>query len=457
LCHNTIVFKKINIVFKKNWILLVILIVGLSLRSYRYAEFPIAGETADEVAWTMLGASIIQEGQPTSWSYFGSYKDFIYQDNGEGKAPWVRPTVDHPPLFSLIPGFLHTFKNSWDQIPSMKLIRFPLVIIGTLNVLLLYLVAQKIFREKKIVYLATLIYAVVPTFVLSSRLVVAENLLTTWMLLAIYLVKSKLKYRNLFLILVSIAAILSKVSGLIIPLGIILYGWQSQSKKILTSGLVGFLLGEGSYLFYGALLNWQLFLEVNLSQAGRDLGLATLTNRLFLHPTIVAKTFFDGWIILGLLAVVAWFLVEPKKYLIIKIYTVLWLAFIAATAGEQTFHGWYDYPLYPLLALSAAWFIHYLITRKMYWLVWLSWLLVLPTIRLALVFSNQYINVSNLIMRGIMGLGALPLGFSFIKKEKLAQKSMIVLGGVLLVAAIVVTLTINDRSYWEMDTFFKII
>ena len=56
-------------------------------------------------------------------------------------------------------------------------------------------------KEKEIAHLATLIYAIVPTFVLSSRLVVAENLLVTWMLLAIYLIKSSLKRKSLFLIL----------------------------------------------------------------------------------------------------------------------------------------------------------------------------------------------------------------------------------------------------------------
>ena len=441
-------------VFKKNWLILTIIFLGLFLRAYRYPQFPIAGETADETAWTMLGASIIQTGKPASWSWFESYDDYIVINGPNYRL--VSPVLDHPPLFGLIPGFFHSLKNSWDQVPSVKLVRLPMILIGTLNVWLLYLVAQKVFKEKKVAQLAAAIYAFAPTFVFSSRLVVAENLLVTWMLLVIYLIKSPLKRRSLFLILVSVAAIFTKVSGLVIPLGIILYGWQNKESGLLKTGLSGLLLGELSYLLYGALLNWQLFLEVNLSQAGRDLGLSTLLNRLFLHPAVVEKIFFDGWLFLGLFAIMALFLVNPKKYLIIKTYLVLWLAFIAATVGEQTLHGWYDYPLYPLLALATAWFLHYLATQKMYWLTWLSWLLLLPTIRLALVFSNQYTEVSNLAMRGMMGLGVLPLGFSLIKKEKLMKKSILLLGLILLIAAIVVVLKINDRSYWEMNQFFKI-
>ena len=455
LCHNIKVLKKINIFFKKNWIILTIILLGLFLRAYRYPEFPIMGETADETAWAILGASLIQERQPTSWSYFGAYQDFIYQDNGDNIAPLVRPALDHPPLFSLIPGFFHTLKNSWDQTPSIKLIRFPMILIGAFNVWLLYLVAKKIFKEKTIAHLATLIYAVVPTFVFGSRLVVAENLLVTWMLLAIYLIKSQSKHKNLFLIFVGVVAILTKVSGLIIPFGILLYGWQKSEKQIAKIGLLGLILGEFSYCLYGALLNWQLFLKINLSQADRDLGLSTLLNRLFLHPSVVEKFFFDGWLILGLFAMIAWLLIKPKKYLIIKIYAVLWLAFIAATAGEQTFHGWYDYPLYPLLALSIAWFIYYITTKKIYWLIWLGWLFVLPTIRLALVFSNQYAEISNFSLRLIMGLGALPLGFSFMKKDKFAQKSILFLGMLLLIAGITTVIAINSRDYWEMDQFFS--
>ena len=125
-----------------------IIFLGLFLRAYRYPEFPIAGETADETAWTMLGSSIIQVGEPISWSYFGSYKNYIYKDNGDSKAPLVKPVLDHPIIFSLIPGFFHSLKNSWDQIPSMKLIRLPMILIGTANIWLLYLVAQKIFKER---------------------------------------------------------------------------------------------------------------------------------------------------------------------------------------------------------------------------------------------------------------------------------------------------------------------
>lgn len=433
------------------------------MRSYRYYEFPIPGETEDEVAWTMLGASLIQTGRPTSWSWFSAYNDFIVariptpNQNDDGfYYRLVSPALDHPPLFGLIPGSFQSMKNNWDQVPSIKLIRFPMVILGAINVWLLYFVAQKIFRDKNTAHLVALIYATIPTFVFGSRLVVAENLLITWMLITIYLIKSKLKHQNKLLILISVAAILTKVSGIVIPLGIIAFALHGKKDKLLLSGLAGLCLGIVLYVLYGAVFNLQLFLEVNLiAQSGRDLGLATIINRFFLNPAVVEKIFFDGWLVLGLLAMVAWFLVKSKHNLIIKIYSILWLGFNAATAGEQTVHAWYDYPLYPLLALAIAWLIGYLVFKKKYWLVWLSWLLVLPTLRLILVLNHQYWEISNSWQRLLMGLGAMPLGFSYLKNDKLARISLFLLGVLLLVAVTFIVFKINARSYLEMHQFFS--
>ena len=456
--------KKVGVFFKKNWLISLIILLGLFLRAYHYSQFPISGETQDEVAWSMLGASLLQTRQPTSWSHFEAYKDdyvlkeitHVSPKNKGTQYILVSPVVDHPPLFGLIPGFFHSLKTPWDKIPSIKLIRFPMIIIGTVNLFLLYLVAQKIFRKKHLAHLATLVYAIIPSFVLGSRLVVAENLLITWMLLALYLLKSKANYKHILLIIISIAAVLTKVSGLVIPVGIFIYGWQNKEKQLLKSGLIGLVGGGLIYTLYGAFLNWDLFLEINLSQAGRSLGLATLANRFFLHPSLVAKIFFDGWIVLGLISLISLFLLHPKKYLLIKTYFVLWLAFTAATTGENTFHGWYNYPLYPLLSLSIAWFIHYLYTKNMFWLIWLSWLLVLPTIRLALIFTNKYSRTSNLFIRELLLLGALPLGFSLIKKRDLTKISILIIGGLLATASIIAIVFVNEINYWEMDQYFNI-
>ena len=453
--------KKWRIFFQQNLLLLMILLLGFLLRCYRYPNFPISGETADETAWTMLGASLIQTHQPKSWSHFAAYQDHIEKQlvvKHEGQDVvynLVSPVVDHPPLFSFIPGFFHSLKASWDQIPSIKLVRFPMIVLGSINLFLLFLVAQKIFKHKSPAYLSTLLYAVLPSFVFSSRLVVAENLLITWVLLTIYLLKTKFKHRGMCLVLISIVAILTKVAGVVIPATIVAYGWQQKNQGITRKGLLGLLMGAGIFLFYGALLDWQLFFKVNLAQSGRNLGLSTLSNRLLLNPALVEKIFFDGWIILGLMAIIAWFLIKPKQAVIIKINFIFWLVFIALTSGETTFHGWYDYPLYPLLALALGWLLNYVYQLKNYWLNWLLWLMLLPGLRMALILVDQA-TLSNLSTRGIIMLGAIPLGFSLTKKSKLAQYASIILFSIIVICGGIIVFKINPVDYWETHQFFSL-
>ena len=456
--------NKITSFFKNSWLIIAVLVLGLFLRNNNYQDFPVSGETQDEIAWSMLGSSIIQTGKPSSWSWFDAYKDeyivkefkYFNQKNEESNYRLVSPALDHPPLFALIPGIFHNLQSSWDQIPSIKLIRLPMIFIGTLNLYLLYLLASKIFKDKKTIYLAALIYATLPIFIFGSRLVVAENLIITWLLLTINLIHSSLKSKNLLLAIISSLAIFTKVSGIVIPLSIIFYGLQKKQKQTTKAGMLGILIGVASYLLYGALVNWQLFLAVNLAQSSRSLGLATIVSRLFLHPAVIERLFFDGWIFIGFFSIVFWLLTNPKKFTFIRTFTVLHLAFIASTTGEQTIHGWYDYPLYPLISLSIAWFLQFIYQSKNYWLTWFTWILLLPTIRLALIFTDHYTQLSNLTLRAIMALGAIPITLSLFKKDKLAQKTILFLGLILLISVLMVTLKINSQDYSEIHEFFYI-
>ena len=97
---------------KEKILLVLILATAFFLRVWRYYDFPVGGETADESAWTLLGASLIQERVPASWSYFLPYENYHYVE-GLFDAPIVRPALDHPPLFSLVPGTAHSLKSFW--------------------------------------------------------------------------------------------------------------------------------------------------------------------------------------------------------------------------------------------------------------------------------------------------------------------------------------------------------
>lgn len=443
---------------KKNWPLIIILLLAFCLRFWRYEYFPIGGETADEFAWTLLGASLIQEKVPASWSFFSAYENYHYKE-GIYNAPIVRPVFDHPPLFSFLPGIAHNIKSNWLDSPSLKVIRLPMVLLGTLNVGLFWFVSRRIFTKQSWAVVGTLLYATIPSLVFSSRLVVAENLLITWLLLALWACAGpKQRWTSWLLTVISAAAVLTKLTGILIPVGLITYGLLTKDRWIAKSGLLGGLIGLGLFASYGAFYNWTLFAQVFLSQSARELGLATLQNRLFLHPTLVLHRFFDGWQWLGLLAF-SWLLMtktSDQKWLPVKIMTVLGLVLVALTVGESTFHGWYDFVLWPLLVLSLteSW-RQMLETGNTLW-VGLSWLLLLPVARLALVMTGAYTTLSNMAVRGIVLLGFLPLGWQILNQQKLIKITLVALVILLLVANLTTIFTVNDVAYWEQAAFFEL-
>ena len=223
------------------------------------------------------------------------------------------------------------------------------------------------------------------------------------------------------------------------------------------------------FIGYGTIYNWDLFWLVQTSQAGRDLGLATLQNRFFMHPTIVARTFFDGWVVLGLFAVFSLFATNLKKnatdlknFSFLKIFFVVNLMFILATVGERTFHGWYDYVLYPLFCLGLGWLFVEIWEKEKYLLLGLVWILLLPGIRQILVHAGVYEGLSNFQLRLIMILGGLPFGLNLLKKNfpktifnrKLIKLTILGLLLVVFLANISTVFTFNHRDYWESDEFF---
>jgi 4-amino-4-deoxy-L-arabinose transferase-like glycosyltransferase len=451
--------RRVKFLNKKFLIFGAIIVLAFFLRFFNYTSFPIGGETADESAWAFFGSSLIQERQPTSWSYFRPYLDnYIYSDRGD-EAPLVRPVLDHPPLFALIPGFAHSLKNNWQIHPSIKLIRLPMIFLGTLNVALLFILTDKYFKKKKWVYLSSFIYATVPSFVFASRLVVAENLLVTWTLLALILLRpEKWRLRHVALLLVGALAVLTKVSGIIIPISIFAYGLSIKDKKTIMAGLWGLIAGIVIFSFYGAYFNWDLFTEVLLGQANRSFGWGTLYNRFFLHPGIIEKIFFDGWIMLGLFATVISLYKNKKTFLALNTFVIFNLLFILATSGENTYHGWYDYMLYPLFVIAIVDNIKTIFKKHNYLMFGLLWLMVLPLFKVAGVHGGWYHQVPSLLMRVVMGLGFVPYGLSllgFKLTEKQLKQLMWSLFVLLILVNIYTVVVFDHLRYWEMDAGFR--
>lgn len=442
---------------KKKIILIAILLIAAVLRFYRYAEFP-GYETADEFAWTFLGASLIQEGQPTSWSYFEAYyPNYEYAKRGEGTgASFVRPALDHPPFFALIPGAFHSLKYFWQDTPSLKLIRLPMVLIGILNVYLCYLLSTFLFKKPIYRYLATLIYATAPSFVISSRAVLAENFLTTLGLLTIiYLYNFKAKRRYFFLTLFSILAIFSKISGFTLPATIFFYALAIKDKKMLQVSILSGLIGLIGIILYASFYNFPLFLQVNLGQAQREISFYTITNRFLRYPTLLREIFIDGWLYLGLFATVIHFFQNSRKHLAIFIFVILQLLFIALSCGEKTYHGWYAYLLFPIYALNISWLFKQILEKKLYSMFCFTWLIMLALFRTFLTHLLDQIEIYKfipaLITRLIIFVGFIPVILNLIgKKPQLFIKILVIL---LLSINIMTIFSIKHHIYDDLDQY----
>lgn len=437
--------------FIKQLPLLAILLLALILRLHNFAQFPIAGETSDERAWTMLGASLIQTQRPSSWSYFGAYEKFgaIISNKLE---PVVSPALDHPPLFALIPGMAHSMGAGWEQMPSIKRIRFPMIFLGVINVYLLYLVAVKLFKNRKLALLAGLIYASAPVFVFASRLVIAENLLITWMLLVIYVNLTKIRKKYIFLSLLSILAILTKFSGIILPTALFLYGLIQKDKKVLKSAVIGLITGVFLFFLYGAIYNLPLFLEIFFFQSSREIGLFTFHNRFFMHPAVVEKLFIDGWLILGFFASFLFMALEKnKKYFLIKILFLTNLLFILISVGQQTFHAWYDYLWHPLFAISLAYLFNFIYQKLDCLCFVLVYLLLLPVWQT--LFLELDFKPSASAYRLIIACSLLPFLAVILNKKKLAGRTMKIIFILFILVNILVIFNFSQIQYWETDSF----
>ncbi len=462
----------------------ILLVLSLVLRFHRYAEFPVGGETRDEYAWTMLGASLIQEGEPISWSYFKSYKPFREMDLAGQNYPIVRPSLDHPPLFSLVPGLTHTLAgHSWEEAASLKVIRFPMIVLAGVNFILLAVYLHLLSDNKFKKLLALALFATVPTWVFGSRLVVSENVLTMWFLIvgicilkfmqydqgldksfinkivSLFQRKNKVFIKNQSVLLVIISlisalAILTKISGIMLPFTIILYALMQRKYKLAVAGTIGTCVGVILFMLYGYVYDWGIFVSIFTEQSARDIGLATLQNRFFLHPAVVNRLLVDGWMIVALFAIFAVHSGNSKNLLYSKIVTLSQLLFIALSVGEKTFHGWYVYSLFPFFAIFLSWWLHELFEQKKFVTFWLFWLFVLPVIKI--LQSHVPLDLSPLFIRLIILVGGIPLGLSilFPNNLKYAQKALLALVGVLLIINMFIVFNFEMTEYWIDDEYF---
>lgn len=352
---------------KKN---LGIIVVGVlisffsySFRSKQFFSFPPVNDTRDEYKYAFNGISLIKEGVPKSWSWFDDYKNFEIKEIRGSDYRIVNPYFDDPPLFSLIMGGYAISKgmDSFEKVDAGAL-RWPMLKLGAINVFMLYILVYLVsgFWEAVV---SSLLYATIPTMVLSSRLPLAENFLITLSLSCLILLYIYIKYDSKislwFLFVLSGIAVLIKQTGIYIPgaLFFLLIGFKKikPALGVVLSTLFFVLI----WFAYGLYYDWPLFLHMQTIFSGREINFPTMVINLFDTFRISEKSMsVDGWLIWGWMCVY-FFSFFKKRRKIKEVYFLLmpasYLLIFAIMSGHLK--GWYRFPFHPFLSWAMAAFL----------------------------------------------------------------------------------------------------
>lgn len=350
-------------------LLLFILLLGFGVRFYNYTVWPREGATFDEFAWTFLGLSMWEKGVPTSWSPHTAYKERVEYFNPQGAHfTLVTPYLEHPPLFGLIAGGFARMNGimSFDEV-NVAAIRPLALFLGVFSVFTVFLFASAVYGDV-LGLLASGIYAIIPSVAIGSRLVQNENFFIPFFLLSLYFAYKYVKYslpKDLIVTTIICALLpLAKVPWIAAPLAVSgMFAFSKQWKAVLTVS-VATVICFGGFMLYGFLLDTEVFLNLWKLQLGRyDMAFDSLFV-LFRDPMIVDRTFVDGWIYFGWVAMVFLFIKELKKNLPVVLGFLSYGAiFVFAIPGEPL-HGWYRYPFYPFLAIALAVFLKEYLNRN---------------------------------------------------------------------------------------------
>lgn len=444
----------------KNKLLVIsILLLGFIVRFKDFSQFPVFGETQDELAWTWLGTSLLQGEKPTTWSGTNlTGYDAVKEITLAGQDfRVVTPYLDNPYFFSLIPGSAALIRGyEAIEIPSLSVIRFPMVLLGTLNIWLLYLVVKKLMSPEAAT-ISALLYATIPTFVFTSRMVVAENFLISLMLIAMLLVikiemNKDIKWA-VYLGLVGGLALLTKVSGLAIPVASFVFLInQKKVKPAILASIITLVLGS-LYFIYGFWEAPELFKNVLLKQSDFSIGLSTILS-VFVYPQLVQKTFMDGWVYLGLFALI-WqniFHRSTDKTRLVSIFVLVWMGFLLTATPEVVSHGWYKYPLFPLMAMCLG-FLLKEIKKHTFSIIFIALLVFLPTLRLFLLSQDLILskNIARLIMALPFLIVILPPSLT---EGKNGEKMYRYLFFILLFLNCATVFSISEITYWEDSLYY---
>jgi hypothetical protein len=340
-------------------LLLFVFGVGCFVRLWKLEYIPYAAD-ADELAYIFAGQSLYQYGIPISWSSFdipaikwhntepatvGFESNEIYKYN----KPWL----DHMFFIPLWTGFQGSLSGYiFPTIPPSIEYRLPMVLLGCGSLALIFLISRKHFGFYPALG-SLLLVGMSPVLFFGQRMVVSENALNFFFLLAYYLYIEKQSIW--YLAMATILAATVKATGLLI-LPLLCFGFllNKQYKKAVlytAASLIGTGILHAAYALH---IDWHIFLRLLKQQSFRLVGWGNPAF-IFSHPGFHIRPILDFSYYVLLFAGMSIFLISKDtehRYLkmwIAAMFVVVWI-----TSAEQDMLGWYKLPLFSFLGIAAG-------------------------------------------------------------------------------------------------------
>lgn len=350
---------------------LVILFFALAFRFFDYDVMPQYLENGDELFALWNGWSILHDGTPRGWTLWpGSYggqpitMTLISMHGVEWHV--IEPYFEHPPLLHLLVGAAAMLggADDWSHTRLMHGRLVP-IFLSTLSTWLVIVLSRRLDGRRSSTrlgpYFAGLFYAVLPTIAVQGRVIKEEAILTP---LVIGAVLSFFRWRDegrktrdvVIAAVLAGACMLAKVTGLAVVAALVmLFAYERAHKEGLRAGVIGAAVAS-LFPIFGAVINWQVFLETQRLQGGRPTHF-NLFLRFFDDGMINMTLIGRGWLLFLWLATVATALARPRRDSIaLYMVPLFYLTAIGLGSGNWTY-GWYISPVVPFLCVGVGRFL----------------------------------------------------------------------------------------------------
>lgn len=348
---------------------LAVVLLGTGLRAYQYDSEPHPLENYDEYFNLWNGWSLIEDGTSRGWSAWPSAYRNVHPER-ETVRFWgtnlvvVSPYFENPPLMHVLVG-LTCHLMGVDDYRDAHADRGRLVslALSALTLWLLIAVTRRLVRAGPGPWLAGLLYAVIPTLVLQTRMIKEELVIIPLALGTLYFFlrwqDEGRRDRDLYLAASCAGvAVLAKVPGAILVPGLVmLLVSRGDARAGLRAIGVALLVGALPLLTLAVWQGLDVFLAASAAQtSGRGLSF-NLYSRFVDVFQVNGWLMGRGWLIfLWLAALPTLYTWSPQRRAVIAIPLALYLTTIGVGAGNNTL-GWYVLPIAAYLCIAAGAFL----------------------------------------------------------------------------------------------------